>query len=221
MGYFGYLLIIIIITLIPQLLVDSAYRRYSQVRIGNGKSGEELVKEMLAENSVTDVNIEKIRGVLTDHYDSRSKCIRLSLANFENPTVASIAVAAHETGHALQDSKGYLFLRLRQTLGPVTIVASKTSWIIIYLGFILFFTPFIWMGIFLLGVVVIFDLVTLPVEINASSRAKQYLLATGGYSDEEIEGVSKMLNAAALTYVAATLAGILQLIRLLSLVRDD
>ena len=221
MSYYGYLLIIVLLTIIPQILVHATYNKYSQIRIGNGKNGERLVNDMLYSNGVNDVRVERIGGVLSDHYDSRGKVIRLSSSNFENPTIASIAVAAHETGHALQDNKGYFFLRLRHALGSTAILASKTSWIFIYLGFLMFFTPMIYLGIIMLAIVVVFDFVTLPVEINASRRAKQYLISTGTYSDEEIAGASKVLSAAALTYVAATLAGVLQLIRLFSSIRRD
>lgn len=216
-----YFLLITLIILIPQLLVQSTYNKYSRMEIKNGKTGEMLVYEMLRQNGVNDVDVERIGGMLSDHYDSRAKKIRLSSDNFNNPSVASIAIAAHETGHALQDNKGYFFLKLRHTLGPVTMTASKASWIFLLLGIILYFSPFFWFGIILFSVVVVFDLVTLPVEINASNRAKQYLASTGAYSEEELYGASKVLNAAALTYVAATLASILQLIRLISRVRRD
>lgn len=216
-----YFLLVMLIILIPQLLIHSRYRKYSQIEVLNGKTGEEIVYAMLHSNGVYNVEVERIGGVLSDHYDSRSKKIRLSNDNFENPTIASIAVAAHETGHALQDSKGYFFLKLRHSMGPLTMTASQASWVFLILGMILYFSPFVWLGIILFSVVVLFDLVTLPVEINASKRAKQYLLSTGAYNDEEMEGVSKVLNAAALTYVAATLASILQLLRLISRFRRD
>lgn len=181
----------------------------------SAQTGEDIVKEMLAANNVEGVTIGEVGGSLTDHYNSKTKRINLSRSNFNKPTIASVAVAAHETGHALQDAKGYFFLKLRHKMGQPAIVASNLSWTFVYLGFILYFAPFVYLGIFLLGIVVLFDLVTLPVEINASNRAKQYLAATGRYSYEELQGVSKVLNAAAFTYIAATLAGILQLLRLI------
>lgn len=220
MGYFTYLIIIILLSLIPQLIVNRIYKKYSTVRVGNGKTGAQLVAEMLAVNHISNVYINSIGGRLTDHYNSKNKSINLSRENFENPSIASIAVAAHETGHALQDFKGYSFLRMRQSLGPATVVANKISWIAVYLGFLLYFTPFIWIGIICLSVIVLFDFITLPVEINASRRAKKYLLSTGTYTYEEVKGVSKVLTAAAFTYVAASLAGVLQLIRLLGVVDD-
>lgn len=221
MSYFGYLLIIVLLTVIPQVLVKHTYRKYFDIKTMNGQTGEELVKRMLFENGIGDVSIGQIGGTLSDHYDSKRKIINLSMDNFNSSNVASIAVAAHETGHAIQHNKGYLFLKLRKSLGPVTIVASKVSWIVIYLGFLLYFAPFIYLGIILLGVMVLFDLVTLPVEINASIRARKYLISTGNFTNEEISGASKVLTAAAFTYVATTLAGILQIIRLISSTRRD
>jgi len=221
MSYLGYMFVIILLTLIPQVLVHSTYNKYLHIKVNNGKTGEEIVKQMLNENGVNDVKIYKIRGILTDHYNSRDKSINLSNDSFMSSSITGVAVATHEVGHAIQDFKGYFFLKLRRSLGPITIVASKLSWIVIYLGFILYFSPFVWLGIFLLGVVVLFDFITLPVEINASKRAKHYLLSKNSFTNEEIKGVNKVLTAATFTYVAATLAGILQIIRLLSIVKDD
>ena len=219
MDYYIYLLIIILLTIIPQVIVEATYSKYARVSLTHGKTGEELVNEMLNRNGITNVSLARINGRLTDHYDSRRKLIALSRDNFGNPTVASVAIASHETGHAIQDNMGYVFLRMRQSLGPATIVASRLMWIFIYLGFIFFFAPLIYVGIALLSIVVLFDLVTLPVEINASKRGKQYLISTGEYSIEDIAGVSQVLTAAAFTYVAATLAGVLQLLRLISRVK--
>lgn len=221
MDYYTYLILIILLSIIPQLLVNRAYNKYSQIRVGNGKSGEMVVNEMLFNSGIMGIRINRIGGHLSDHYDSRRKSINLSSENFTNPTIASVAIAAHETGHAIQDNKGYFFLRLRHALGPVTIVASNASWIVIYLGFLMYFTPFIYFGIICLGVVLLFNLVTLPVEINASNRARKYLISTGTYTSEEIAGATKVLTAAAFTYIAVVLAGILQIIRLLSNVRRD
>lgn len=215
MGDLTYVLLIIVITIIPQILVRNTYNRYAKVKVNSLQTGADIVKEMLDANGVDGVSIGQISGELTDHYNSKTKRINLSNSNFNKPTVASIAVAAHETGHALQDAKGYFFLKLRHGMGQTAIVASNLSWVFVYLGFILYFAPFVYLGIILLGIVVLFDLVTLPVEINASNRAKRYLADTGRYSYEELEGVSKVLNAAAFTYIAATLAGVLQLLRLI------
>ncbi len=221
MDYFIYLIIITLLAILPQIWVKNAYNRYSRIRVSNGKTGEMIVQDMLNNNGMYNVSINKVRGVLTDHYNPRTKSISLSYDNFVNSSIASIAVAAHETGHAIQDHKGYLFLRLRQGLSSFAIVASKVSWIGIYLGFILFYEPLILIGIVALGIILLFDVVTLPVEINASRRAKQYLMSTGTYTMEEIDGVSKVLTAAAFTYVAATLAGLLQIIRLMSILDRD
>ena len=210
-----YLVLIILITVIPQVMVRRTYEKYANIKVNSLKNGADVVKDMLYSNGIGGIGVNKISGELTDHYNPRRKEINLSVDNFEEPTIASIAVAAHETGHAIQDHNGYFFLRLRQMMGSSAIVASNLSWTFVYLGFILYFTPLIWIGVIMLGIVVAFDFVTLPVEINASRRAKEYLVSTGRYSSEEIEGVSRVLTAAAFTYVAVTLAGVMQLLRLL------
>ena len=215
MNYWTYVLVITLLAIIPQIIVRNTYKKYSKIGTSNNKTGERVVKEMLFNSGVMGVGVERINGFLSDHYNSRSKKIRLCNENFESSSIAGIAVAAHETGHAIQDDRGYFFLGLRRAMGPVTIVANKLSWIVLYLGFFLYFEPMILMGIALISFVVLFDVVTLPVEINASKRAKRYLLSTGEYTSEEIEGVSKVLTAAAFTYLAATLAGVLQVIRLI------
>lgn len=215
MNYWTYVLIITLLAIIPQIIVSNTYKKYSKIGASNNKTGERVVKEMLFNSGVMGVDVERINGFLSDHYNSRSKKIRLCNENFESSSIAGIAVAAHETGHAVQDDRGYFFLVLRRVMGPVTIVANKLSWIVLYLGFFLYFEPMILIGIALISFVVLFDVVTLPVEINASRRAKKYLLSTGEYTSEEIEGVSKVLTAAAFTYLAATLAGVLQVIRLI------
>ena len=218
---FLFLIVLILLTIIPHVWVRRTYSAYSEFKVQSNQTGEDIVREMLRTNGVVDVSIHEIGGELTDHYDSRTRSVNLSYDNFNAPSVASIAVAAHEAGHALQDHQGYFFLRLRQQLTQSAIVASKFSWICVYLGFLLYFTPLIWVGVILLGVIVLFDLITLPVEIDASKRARAYLVGTGKYTDEEIEGVSKVLSAAAFTYIAVTLAGVLQLIRLLGRLNRD
>ena len=215
MNDFTYILVIIAITIIPQILINVTYKKYADVKVKSEQTGEDIVREMLLANGVDNVTIGEIPGQLTDHYNSKTKRINLSSSNFKKPTVASIAVAAHETGHALQDAKGYWFLKIRHKLGEPTVVAGNLCWVFVYLGFLFYYAPFVLLGVFLLGVVVLFDFVTLPVEINASNRAKRYLASTGRYTKEELEGVSKVLNAAAFTYVAATLAGVLQFLRLI------
>lgn len=216
-----YLIIIVLLTLLPQIWVHTTYNKYASIRVGNGKNGKDVVESMLYESGIQGLPINCIGGVLTDHYNPRDKSINLSRENFTSASIAGVAVAAHETGHAIQDHKGYFFLKFRRFLGPITIVASNASWIFIYLGFLMFSTSMIWVGIILLGIVVLFDLVTLPVELNASSRAKKYLESTGTFSYDELLGVEKVLKAAAFTYIANTLAGILQLLRLLAIVKDN
>ena len=222
MDYLLYVLIISLLLASASLLVRTTYSRYIRINTRVNKSSLEVVTDMKNKYGLSDLNIVRIGGVLSDHYDSRRKTIGLSVSNYDSSSVAGIAVAAHEMGHAIQDKEGYFFLRLRQGLGKITIVANNISWFIIYLGFILWYLPLVYAGIACVAIVVLFDIITLPVELDASRRAKNYLKSTGVYSEEEMNGFAKVLNAAAFTYIASTLAGILQLIRLLGIVsRDD
>ena len=221
MDYLFYLIIITVLLASAQFAVHSAYSKYARVETRTNKSGLEVVNDMQMKYGLTDLAVYKIHGELTDHYDPRSKSISLSSMNYNSATVAGIAVAAHEMGHAIQDKEGYFFLRLRCGMGKLTIVASNLSWIVIYLGFLMWYTPLIIAGIALFGVTVFFDLITLPVEMNASKRAFEYLKSTGEYSDEELSGVNKVLKAAAFTYIASTLAGAIQLIRLIGILKSD
>ena len=216
-----YLLVVTLLCISSQLWINHEYNKYSNVEVSNGKNGVEIVNGMMGRYNLHGLRINMIRGKLTDHYNSQDKSINLSMDNYNKPSIASIAVAAHEMGHAIQDNKGYLFLKLRKWLGPITIISSRISWVFIYLGFVIGYLPIIWMGIILVGIVLLFDLVTLPVELNASKSAKDYLVSTGEFNKEELEGVSKVLTAAAFTYLASTLAGALQLIRLISYADRD
>jgi Zn-dependent membrane protease YugP len=223
--YYTDLLYIIIITLLfasAQFAVNSAYSKYSRIRTNCDKTGYDLVEDIKYQKNLSHINVYKVPGHLNDHYDPRDKSVALSASNYETATIAGIAVAAHEMGHAIQDAEGYGFLRFRQAIAKSSIVASNISWIFIYLGFIIWSMPVLIIGIALFSLVVLFELVTLPVELNASKRAMAYLTSTGNYSDEELKGARKVLNAAAFTYVAAAMAGALQLLRLLgSLRRSD
>jgi len=222
MDYLLYVLLVSLLLASASLLVRTTYAKYVRIETRASKSALEIVTEMKERHGLGNLNIVRVPGELTDHYDSRRKTIGLSTSNYNSSSVAGVAVAAHEMGHAIQDKEGYLFLRLRQGLGRITIVANNISWVIIYLGFILWYLPLVYAGIACVAIVVLFDLVTLPVELDASRRAKNYLKSTGIYSEEELRGFSKVLKAAAFTYVASTLAGVLQLIRLLGIVsRDD
>jgi Zn-dependent membrane protease YugP len=205
-----------ILVMLAQWRVRSAYERWSKVRNYTHMNGAEAAKHLLSESGLSNVQLETARGQLSDHYDPRTKTLRLSAGVANSPTVAAMAIAAHEIGHALQDHQGYTPLRLRAALVPAVNIGSTLGWIFIFLGLILrtaFGTQLAWLGIGLFGLGAVFALATIPVELNASSRARKLLFDSGLiYSAEEREGVRAVLNAAALTYVAALAAALSQLL---------
>lgn len=217
--YFGCILAIFL-ALYSQVKVSSTFSKYSEFRTATGRSGAEIARMMLDENGLYDVRIERVGGHLTDHYDPRSRVLRLSERVYDSSSAAAIGVATHEAGHAVQHAVGYLPLKVRSAMVPATSFASKFSWIIIFLG-ALFMTfdgilgkYIVLFGIGLFAVTTLFQLVTLPCEFNASRRAMSALRNTGFYSENELSASSKVLSAAAFTYVAAMLVSLLQLLRL-------
>ncbi len=220
-GYYGYntgmLLLIpaLILSLYAQAKVSSSFNKYLKIQSRLGYSGREVARMILDKNGLNDVSIETTGGQLTDHYDPRTKVVRLSKQVAEGRSIASISVAAHETGHAIQHSEGYFPLLLRNNIAPIASISARFVWILILLGFII--SPFfLEAGILLYVGIVLFQVVTLPVEFNASKRAL-YQLEGGFVDEEEVKPCKKVLKAAALTYVAATLVAISQLIRLIGL----
>lgn len=191
-----------------QMRIRSAYGRYSRVPSGRGLSGAQAARYILDSNGLQGVSIERVGGTLTDHYDPRSKTLRLSQGVYESPSLAAVGVAAHEAGHALQDKVNYGPLRLRSVMVPAVQIGSWLGPIIFIVGLLLAFEQLAWIGLILFGATAVFALVTLPVEFDASKRAKQQLVSTGVLTPEEIGGVDKVLGAAALTYVAAALQAI-------------
>ncbi|MBN9646541.1 MAG: zinc metallopeptidase [Terrisporobacter othiniensis] len=229
-GYYGYgydptmflLIPAILLTLYAQYKVNSTTNRFFNVRGNRGYTGEDTARKILDSNGLYNVRIEMVRGRLSDHYDPRSKVLRLSQDVYSGTSITSVAVAAHECGHAIQHAHGYAPLNIRSSLVPVVNFASSMSWIFIMLGF---FTRgiFLQIGILLFSASVLFQIVTLPVEFNASSRALTQLTSLGIVDDREVTQSRKVLQAAALTYVAAAVTAILQLLRLLMIAnnRDD
>jgi uncharacterized protein len=215
-----YILVIIgaVISLIASAKVKTTFAKYSKVGSMSGKTGAEAAKKILRRAGISDVKVEKISGNLTDHYDPKTKTLRLSDTVYGKISVAAIGVAAHECGHAIQHARGYAPLRIRSALVPAANFSSKVAWPIIIAGIFLgsqdVLLPF---GIILFSVAVLFQIVTLPVEFNASSRAVAILDETGILYKDEVKQTKKVLNAAALTYVAAAAASILQLLRLVLL----
>ncbi len=214
-SWFIFVLPAIIFASIAQMKVKSAYNKYSRVNSGSGLTGGQIARRILDRNGLNDVVIEQTPGQLTDHYDPRKRVIRLSSTIYGGSSVASMSVAAHEVGHALQHADGYFPLVLRNNLAPLVNISSRFVWIFIVLGFLV--SPFlIELGIAIFLGVVLFQVITLPVELNASRRALAQL-EDGISPAENIKPAKSMLNAAALTYVAATLTAIAQLLRLLAI----
>jgi len=217
-SYYYVLLPAIILTLYAQNKVKTTFNKYSKVRSRSGITGAEAAQRLLNAAGIYDVRIEGVRGNLTDHYDPSRKVLRLSESVYGSTSLAAIGVAAHETGHAVQHARNYAPLTLRSMLVPVTNIGSQLAMPIIFIG-LLFggstSSSIIQLGILLFSLTVVFSLVTLPVEFNASSRAVQMLGECGVLEYDEIKPVEKVLNAAALTYVAAAASAIASLLRLL------
>ena len=200
-----------------QVKVNSAFNKYSKMANSQNVTGAEAAEKLLRANDLSNVRVEGVKSKLGDHYDPGKKVLRLSPAVANTPSVAALGIVAHEVGHAVQDKTGYAFLRFRTSLVPAASLGSTLGYIFVILGLLLvmFGTKFgmtvVWAGVFLFSLAVIFSLITLPVEFNASNRARQMLRSTGMVSTEEYNGASAVLSAAALTYVAATLQAVAQL----------
>lgn len=217
-----YILVLIgvLISLAASGRVRSVFGRYSQVRSHSGMTGKEAAEKILRANGIYDVQVQHVAGNLTDHYDPRSKVLRLSDATYQSASVAAIGVAAHECGHAVQHHVGYAPLKIRGALVPVANLGSTAAWPLIIIGLFIggqTSMMLINLGILLFSAAVLFQIVTLPVEFNASRRAVKVLENTGMLYPEEVDATKKVLGAAALTYVAGAAAMILQLLRLLIL----
>ena len=224
MFYFdpSYVLILIglLLSMAASAKVNSTYARYARVGARCGMTGAEAAKRLLNSQGIYDVTVRRVPGKLTDHYDPRNKTVNLSESVYGSTSIAAIGVAAHECGHAMQDAGGYVPLRVRGALVPVANFGAQISWPLILIG-ILFSSGsssmLITLGILMFSLSVLFQLVTLPVEFNASSRAVRLLERTGILAGQEVGQTRQVLSAAALTYVAAAAASILQLLRLLYL----
>lgn len=223
-GYLIYLAIIMIIPIWAQSKVKSAYAKYSQVAASSGMTGAEVARKILNDNGLFDVAVEPVRGQLTDHYDPRQKVVRLSEDNYYGTSVAGAAVAAHEVGHAIQDAEGYAFLRFRHALVPVANLGSNMSFFLIIAGILMSAGGLVLAGIIFMSAAVLFQLVTLPVEFNASNRAMEQMVSVGIIRNNEERETRKVLDAAALTYVAAALVAVMELVRFIMMfvaMRDE
>ncbi len=202
-----------ILMMLAQWYVNSAFRKWSRVPVRSRLSGAEAAERLIRHAGLYGVTIEMVSGTLSDHYDPRSKVLRLSPGVYQGRSVASVAVAAHELGHALQDQEGYAALRLRTAMVPAVNFGSYLGWIFILLGLLFHLTNLAVLGLIVFSLGALFALITLPVEFNASARAKR-LLQTSGIvqTEEEARGVNTVLNAAALTYVAALITAVMQVL---------
>ena len=215
--YFLFMVPGLIITLWAQFKVKSTFAKYQKVRTAQGLTGAQAARAILDRNGLQAVPVERVAGNLTDHFDPKDNVVRLSEATYDAPTIGGVGVAAHECGHAVQHATGYFPIKIRTAIVPMANIGSKLSIPMIMIGLILQFFGLVYVGIALFGLAVLFQLVTLPVELNASHRAMETLAATGMVTPEEGDGVRKVLTAAALTYVAALLSSLLQLLYFLSL----
>lgn len=223
MWYFDpmYLILVgpaLLLGIIAQMMVSSAFNRYSQVRNARGMTGEDVAQHLLLYNGLEDVKLEGTAGQLSDHYDPRSDTLRLSAGVARAPSVAAMGIVAHEVGHAQQDRTNYGPLRLRAGLVPIANIGSRLGPWLVLLGIIIGFTGLAWVGVALFGVAALFYLVTLPIELDASRRGLSMLQRSGLMVSEELDGARKVLRAAAWTYVAALLTSVLQLFYFASLV---
>lgn len=222
-GYYGFdptMILVLIgagLSMWASSRVNSTYRKYSQVRSMSGMTGAQVAQNILRSQGIYDVTVQPVAGQLTDHYDPRSRTVNLSQSVYGQSSVAAIGVAAHECGHAIQDNVGYSPLRLRAAFVPLANLGSRLSWPLILIGLFIGMTPFIEIGIWMFVLAVLFQVITLPVEFNASRRAVRILDQSGILQGQEITATRKVLGAAALTYVAAAAASILQLLRLVIL----
>jgi Zn-dependent membrane protease YugP len=218
-NYLIFMLPAFILMMLVQWYVKSAYNKWSRVQARSRLSGAQAAQRLIQSGGLYDVRIEGIQGNLTDHYDPRQKVLRLSRGVYEGNSVAALAIAAHELGHAMQDKEDYLPMRLRGALVPAVNIGSYLGWILILIGIFLQMTGLAWLGVLVFSGGALFALATLPVELNASARARRLLSETGLIQGEdEMKGVNNVLNAAALTYVAALVTAVMQLLYWVTLI---
>ena len=219
---YGLLILGALITFIAQIFINASYSKYKKVLNISRISGAEMARYILDKNGLKDVSIVKVSGNLTDHYDPRKKVVRLSSEIYEGTSIASIAVAAHECGHAIQDSVGYVFMRIRSMLVPIVNISSYAGYVAITIGLIAGFIKLIWIGIYFELAILLFQFITLPVEIDASKRGLKELKESNKLDEVEYSGSKVMLISAASTYVASLATTLLQILRLVLLVaRSD
>lgn len=224
MGYYSTWYIIgisLVVTLAAQMFVTTTYSKYKKKKVNSNKTGSEVAREILAKNGLDNIYVVETAGNLTDHYDPKRNTIRLSSEIFHGTSIAACAVAAHEVGHAIQYKEGYTPIKIRNTILPIVNFSSKAGYFAILISFIFGLTDLLWIGIALEVIILLFQLLTLPVEFNASKRAKQQLASEQILSNNELAGANNMLTAAAMTYVASVVTAILEIVRLVLIARDN
>jgi len=212
--YIVYFIIIMLLPIYAQMKVKSTYKKFAQVPAEKGMTGAQVARYILDQHGLTDVRVVQTQGYLADHYNPATKTVALSEDNYYNSSIAGTAVAAHEVGHAIQHAEAYSFLTLRAKLVPVANISSNMSWIFVMIGIFASSSGFLLLGIVLLLAGVLFQVVTLPVEFDASKRAMNEVVALGVINNNEERSAKKVLNAAAMTYVAAASVAIMELLRL-------
>ncbi len=210
-------LCMLLLPALASFYVNSSYGKNKSIPNSKKMAGFEVARKLLDENNLKDIYVVETKGVLTDHYDPKRKVIRLSSEIFHGDSIASLAVAAHECGHAIQDKENYTPLRIRSLIFPIVHFATMFSYIVLFLGLLMEAMEMIWLGICLVGMGLLFQLITLPVEFDASNRAKQEIKKLELANEEEQENVREMLTAAATTYVAGVLTSALEILRLILL----
>ncbi|BAC13727.1 zinc metallopeptidase [Oceanobacillus iheyensis] len=212
-AYLIYIALLMIVPMVAQAKVKSTYKKYSKKPISSGMTGADVARKILDDNGLYDVQIGKVKGTLSDHYDPRKKIVNLSEGIYNGRSMAASAVAAHEVGHAIQDQQEYAFLKFRSALVPVANFGSNISMFLIIAGIIFSATNLLLFGIIFFSAAVLFQLVTLPVEFDASNRAMTQMISAGVIRNDEERETKKVLNAAAMTYVAAALVAVAELVR--------
>ena len=212
--YIVYFAVILLLPIYAQMKVKGTYNKFSKVASQRGMTGAQVARMILDQHGLTDVRVVPTQGVLSDHYNPATKTVALSESNYYESSLAGIAVAAHEVGHAIQHKEAYSFLTLRSKLVPVANISSNMSWIFVLIGIFASSSGFLLLGIVLLAAGVVFQIITLPVEFDASKRAMNEVVSLGIIGNNEEAGARKVLNAAAMTYVAAAAVAVLELLRL-------
>ena len=211
------IIIIFSIPLIAQIYVSRSYNKYKKIYNDKNTTGYEVARKILDENNLKDMYIVETTGTMSDHYDSSRKIIRLSKEVYHGTSIASLAIAAHECGHAIQDKENHFFMRIRSLIFPIINLGTKIAYIILVVGLILQISDLLWAAVITVGLGLIFQIITLPVEFDATKRAKKEIDKYKIASKDEQEGINSMLKAAALTYVAGVLSSALELLRILSI----